>query len=182
LRHPAEPARRLSPLVGTSRLAADVLQRNLDLVARLPDPDRLRTRPRPELIDAAAGAVAWREGESRQQAALLRWKRRNLVGVIARDVLADAEVAVVGHDISAIAEAALEVALRTVGPKVPFAVMALGRFGGAELSYASDLDLVFVFEGSSTDETAEGLRVATDLRRFMQGATPAMRLWSVDVD
>jgi glutamate-ammonia-ligase adenylyltransferase len=181
-RESPETARQLCCLVGTSRLAADILQRNIDLVARLPDPVRLGTRPRPDLIDAAAGALAWREGESRQQAALLRWKHRNLLGVIARDVLADADVAVVGHDISTIAEAALEVALRTVGPKVPFAVMALGRFGGAELSYASDLDLVFVFDGSSTDETAEGLRVATDLRRFMQGETPATRLWSVDVD
>src|SRR5262249_3372294 len=39
-----ETARQLCRLVGTSRLAADVLQRNIDLVARLPDPDRLRTR------------------------------------------------------------------------------------------------------------------------------------------
>jgi glutamate-ammonia-ligase adenylyltransferase len=181
-RESPEAARQLCTLVGTSRLAADVLQRNTDLVARLPDAERLRTRPKPELIDAAVRALAWREGETRQQAALLRWKHRNVLGVIARDVLDGADVAVVGQDISTIAEAALEVALRTVAPKVPFAVLALGRFGGAELSYASDLDLVFVFEGPAADEAAEGLRAATDLRRFMQGATPATRLWSVDVD
>ena len=32
---------------------------------------------------------------------------------------------------------------------MPFAVIALGRFGGAELSYASDLDVLFVYEGST---------------------------------
>ena len=80
------------------------------------------------------------------------------------------------------AEAALEVALEAVRPTVPFAVIALGRFGGAELSYASDLDLVFAFEGTAADDHAEGLRVASALRRFMQGATPATRLWAVDVD
>jgi glutamate-ammonia-ligase adenylyltransferase len=181
-RESPEAARRLSTLVGTSRIPADILQRNVDLVARLPDPEQLRTHPKPELVDAAVRALAWRETESRQQAALLRWKHRNLLGVIARDVLDGADVAVVGADTSSIAEVAVEVALRSVAPKVPFAVVALGRFGGAELSYASDLDLVFVFEGAGADDAAEGLRTATDLRRFLQGATPATRLWSVDVD
>ena len=181
-RESPEAARRLATLVGTSRLPADILQRNIDLVARLPDAHLLRTHPKPELVDAAVRALAWRETETRQQAALLRWKHRNLLGVIARDVLEGDDVAVIGHDITTIAEAAVEAALVSVAPKVPFAVVALGRFGGAELSYASDLDLVFVFEGAAADDTAEGLRAATDLRRFLQGATPATRLWSVDVD
>ena len=181
-RESPEAARRLSTLVGTSRLAADILQRNIDLVARLPDAEQLRTQPKAELVDAAVRALAWREPESRQQAAVQRWKHRNLLGVIARDVLEGDDVAVVGHDITTVAEAAVEAALRSIAPKVPFAVVALGRFGGAELSYASDLDLVFVFEGAATGDTAEGLRAATDLRRFLQGATPATRLWSVDVD
>jgi glutamate-ammonia-ligase adenylyltransferase len=177
-----EAARRLSILIGTSRLTADIAQRNVDLVARLPDPDRLVTKAKPELIEAAQRTLAWRDGEARRQAALLRWKSRNLFGVLARDILGEAEVTAVGREISLIAEAALAVALRAVEPAVPFSVIALGRFGGAELSYASDLDLVFVFEGSAPADHAEGIRVATALRRFMQGATPATRLWPVDVD
>src|SRR5262249_14501297 len=113
---------------------------------------------------------------------LLRWKGRNLLGVMARDILGSADVATVGHDVSVIAEAALEVALQAVDPKVPFAIIALGRFGGGELSYASDLDLVFVFEGAKSDDHAEGRRVGAAVRRFMQGVPPATRLWEVDVD
>jgi glutamate-ammonia-ligase adenylyltransferase len=101
---------------------------------------------------------------------------------MARDILGSAGVAEVGHDVTVVAEAALEVALQAVEPQVPFAVIALGRFGGGELSYASDLDIVFVFEGTAADDHAEGLRVASAVRRFMQGATPATRLWEVDVD
>jgi glutamate-ammonia-ligase adenylyltransferase len=177
-----EAARRLSVLIGTSRLTADIVQRNVDLVARLPDPTRLITKARPELADAAQRAIAWRDGDARQQAALLRWKSRNLFGVMARDILGDADVTIVGRDISQVAEAALAVALHAVAPAVPFSVVALGRFGGAELSYASDLDVVFVFAGADPADHAEGIRVATALRRFMQGATPATRLWPVDVD
>ena len=57
----------------------------------------------------------------------------------------------------AIAEAALEVALAGAStPTVPFAVIALGRFGGGELSYASDLDIVFVFEGAARRRPRRG--------------------------
>jgi glutamate-ammonia-ligase adenylyltransferase len=181
-RESPEAARRLCLLIGTSRLTADIIQRNLDLVARLPDTERLATKPKAKLVDTAEQAIAWRDGVARQQAALLRWKGRNLCGVMARDLLGHADVTEVGHDMSVVAEASLEVALRAVEPKVPFAVIALGRFGGAELSYASDLDVVFAFEGAEPDDHAEGIRVATALRRFMQGVTPATRLWEIDVD
>ena len=177
-----EAARRLCTLIGTSRLTADLLQRNVDLVARLPDVEQLRTQSKRLLVEKAARSLSWREGEGRQQAALQRWKGRNLLGVMARDILGSAGVAEVGHDVTVIAEAALEVALQAVEPAVPFSVIALGRFGGGELSYASDLDIIFAFEGAAPDDHAEGLRVASAVRRFMQGATPASRLWEVDVD
>jgi glutamate-ammonia-ligase adenylyltransferase len=177
-----EAARRLCALIGTSRLTADIFQRNVDLVARLPNVELLRTQSKTALIEKAAQALSWREGEVRQQAALRRWKSRNFLGVMARDILGEADVVTVGRDVTVIAEAALEVGLQAVEPKVPFAIIALGRFGGAEMSYASDLDVVFAYEGAEPSDHAEGLRVATALRRFLQGATPATRLWDLDVD
>ncbi|HYX43671.1 MAG TPA: hypothetical protein VE760_01425, partial [Acidimicrobiales bacterium] len=50
------------------------------------------------------------------------------------------------------AEACLGAALDSLAPPLPFAVIAMGRFGGAELSYASDLDLLFVYDGSTAPE------------------------------
>jgi glutamate-ammonia-ligase adenylyltransferase len=179
-RESPEAARRLCLLVGTSRLAADTLQRNPDLVARLPFAAQLGTRPKGELVAKATAALSWRKDDDERQAALLRWTHRNLLGVIARDVLGDADLPTVGRDLTALAEAALQAALTALDPRVPFAVMALGRFGGAELSYASDLDVVFVHEGSSVGEHEEALRLAAGLRRAIQGPTPATRLWVVD--
>jgi glutamate-ammonia-ligase adenylyltransferase len=63
---------------------------------------------------------------------------------------------------------------------VPFAVVAFGRMGGAELAYASDLDVAFVHEGSTPDDIAEAERVATGLLRFLGGDTPAERIWTID--
>jgi glutamate-ammonia-ligase adenylyltransferase len=55
----------------------------------------------------------------------------------------------------------------------------MGRFGGGELSYASDLDVLFVYD---SDETAEGEATATALMRYLNGDTPATRLWTTDAD
>jgi glutamate-ammonia-ligase adenylyltransferase len=175
-------ARNLCMLAGTSRMVGDVLVVNPDLIDRLDDPSRLRTQARDTLVANARAAIGWREATEEQQRALLRWKQRNLVGITARDVLGPADVAEVGSDLTALAEASVEVALDAVQPRVPFAVIAAGRFGGAELSYASDLDVVFAYEGDGPDDQEEALRVAGDLMRFLGGATPATRIYPIDAD
>ena len=68
-----------------------------------------------------------------------------------------------------LAEATLEAAVDVLGPSLPFAVIALGRLGGAELSYASDLDVVFVYDGSTPDDFAAAERVATTLLSSVGG-------------
>ncbi len=181
-RESPEAARRLCHLVGTTRLAADILQRNPDLVARLPDADRLATRRRSELVESATLAIGWREEVEERQRALRRWKDRHLLGVIGRDVLHGSPVADVGGGMSAIAEASLEAALPAFRSSLPLAVIALGRFGGAELSYASDLDVVFVYDGAAAADFAEATRLAMGLRRFVDGPTPAERIWNIDLD
>ena len=181
-RESPDTARRLCHLVGTTRLASDVLQRNPDLVARLPDPARLVTRDRAALVESATVALGWRDELDERQRALRRWKDRHLLGVIGRDVLHGGSVADVGAGVTAIAEASLEGALGAFASTLPFAVIALGRFGGAELSYASDLDVVFVYEGATPTDFEEATRLAMGVRRFVAGPTPAERIWSVDLD
>jgi glutamate-ammonia-ligase adenylyltransferase len=79
-----------------------------------------------------------------------------------------------------LAEASVEAALRALDPPLPFAVIAMGRFGGAELSYASDLDLLFAYDGSTAEDFALAEKMAEGLVQFLGGATPAARLYSVD--
>jgi glutamate-ammonia-ligase adenylyltransferase len=58
----------------------------------------------------------------------------------------------------------------------------MGRFGGGELSYASDLDVLFVYDGAGPAAAEEANRVATRLLRFLDGATPAERIYPMDAD
>jgi [glutamine synthetase] adenylyltransferase / [glutamine synthetase]-adenylyl-L-tyrosine phosphorylase len=177
-----EVARRLCQLLGTSGLLGDVLAANPDLIVRLADVDRLQTLDHGALVDSADRALDWRTDIDDRQQALRRWRGRHLLGVSARDVFGAADVAAVGADLGALAEACVRAALASLEPKVPFAVVALGRFAGGELSYASDLDVLFVHEGSTPADHEEGLRVAAGLRRFLAGPTPAQRIYVVDSD
>jgi glutamate-ammonia-ligase adenylyltransferase len=174
-----EVARHLALLLGTSRQMGDVLVANPDLIERLPNPDRLRTKRWEDLVTSGLNAISWRGEPQDRQRALQRWKQRHVFGVAARDVFGHAGVEQVGVDLARLAEATLEGALRSLAPQVPFAVVAFGRFGGAELGYASDLDVAFVHDGA---DAAEAERVASGLLRFVGGDTPAERIWPVDAD
>ena len=175
-----EVARHLCVLLGTSTLFGDMLAANPDLIVRLADPDRLRTRSRDELERSAGTALGWRSNLGDRQRALRRWQRRNLLGIAARDVFGQADVGRVGADLTTLAEASLAAALRSLQPGVRFAVIALGRFAGEELAYTSDLDVVFVHDGDRAQDHEEALRVASGLLRFVAGDTPAQRIFKVD--
>lgn len=175
-------ARALCTVAGTSRLLGDVIAANPDLVARLDDPDRLTTQPTDVLVDRATTALRLREGDDERQASLRRWQQRNLLGIGARDVLGAADVRRVGRDLTTLADGTVRAALETIEPGVEFAVLGLGRFGGSELAYASDLDLAFVHRGTTTADIDEARRVAQSLMRMIGGTTPARRIYEVDAD
>ena len=177
-----DAARRLCLLLGSSRLLGDILARNPDVVARLPYPERLQTQQRGELVTAALRVISWRPERAEQQEALHRWHDRHLIGIAARDLFGFAEVSEVGRDLSRLAEGALDATLAVLEPALPFAVIALGRFGGAELSYASDLDVIFVYDGTGPAAYEEANRLAINLQRFVGGTTPAERIHQIDAD
>jgi glutamate-ammonia-ligase adenylyltransferase len=175
-----EVAHHLAVLLGTSRVLGDILVANPDLIERLPEPARLLTRSRDDLVQSATRSIEWRGNPDDRQRAMQRWKQRHLLGVAARDVFGHASVEAVGADLSRLAEATLDSALTSLAPAVPLAVVAFGRFGGGELGYASDLDVAFVHDGNGDATAAEADRAASELLRFVGGDTPAERVWTVD--
>ena len=108
----------------------------------------------------------------------------------ARDVLGLADVHETARSLTRLAEAVLEVALGAVvaPPRAPvdwapvegMAVVAMGRFGGAELAYASDLDVLLVFDDAKlAAEEAEPFAEA--FLKLMNGETPVQRLYDLDL-
>ena len=65
------------------------------------------------------------------------------------DLLGAADMPAVGRELAALAQVCLEGALAIVGPDMPFAVIGMGKLGGRELNYATDIDVLFVHDGDA---------------------------------
>jgi glutamate-ammonia-ligase adenylyltransferase len=96
-------------------------------------------------------------------AVLRRYKQRQVLRIGARDLLGLASVEETMREISSLAEGAIEVALRHARARVVedygefdqqelrFAVLAMGKLGGAELNFSSDVDLVYLYSGGGAE-------------------------------
>ena len=150
---------------------------------------------REDLVSAVTGAMA-KAGTKPAYDALRVAYRRNLLGIAALDLTAQRAVDELPHTAAALAdlaaaalEAALVIARAEVGPAADvcrFAVIGMGKCGGLELNYVSDVDVIFVAEpasGDATDETAAlnvGTQLATALMRACSANTAEGTLWPVD--
>ncbi len=181
-RESPQAARRLCLLVGTSRVLLNGFEHHPELIASLGD-DAAMATPSPAELRERADAALSRPGDvDERRASLRRLVRAEIVRVASRDVLGLDDVRGTGARLAALAEAVLEVALAGLDPPVPMAVIAMGRFGGGELSYASDLDVLLVYEGSTHEEFQGAEQTAGALLRFVGGATPAERIFAMDAD
>jgi glutamate-ammonia-ligase adenylyltransferase len=181
-RESPEAARRLCVLTGTSRVFIDGFEHHPELIPALADYAELAPVPPDELAERSRSALGWRTDTGARAEGLQRLRRAETVRVAARDVLQMDTVEDTAAGLTALAETTLDAALSTLEPKVPIAVIAMGRFGAAELSYASDLDVLLVYEGTTSDDFAAAEATAEQFLRFMNGATPAARIYTVDAD
>jgi glutamate-ammonia-ligase adenylyltransferase len=142
----------LVTLVANSEYLASILLRDPGLLETLSNVDVLDRASTREELD--------RDLESLQhafdtQAALYRLRDGEMLRVAVRELSRNITVAQVGDELTLLAEVILCDALRQAREKVTarygpagmsFAILGLGKLGGLEMGYGSDLDLVFVYE------------------------------------
>ena len=97
---------------------------------------------------------------------LARFRKREYVRILLRDLLGIAKLAETTEEVSALSDALLEEALLIVNGELQreygaprwmdtdgrlrasrFAIVSLGKLGGNELNYSSDVDLLFLYDG-----------------------------------
>jgi glutamate-ammonia-ligase adenylyltransferase len=175
-------AERTCRILGSSRVLGLALQRQPDVVDLLADDAFVNTEAtRDELVAAALETLDWRGDAAGRGAGLRRFKRRELLRIGARDVVGSAELGSIGRELSHLADACVEAALQSLEPALPFAVIGLGRLGGCELSYASDIDMVFVYDGVSANDFDVAERLATALARAIGDTTTEGSTFRVDM-
>ncbi len=115
---------------------------------------------REALVEELVGDVRTLRNHTDVSAALRRFKRRELMRIAYGDIVRGQPVSTVARQLSYLADAIVEGALdfaqrhcaeqyghplRSDGRPCRFVVLALGKLGGLELNYSSDVDLVFMY-------------------------------------
>jgi [glutamine synthetase] adenylyltransferase / [glutamine synthetase]-adenylyl-L-tyrosine phosphorylase len=189
LRDEGTMAERLARILASSRYAVELLKRAPQTVQMLADDQELRPRSLAEL-KAEMHAAAGRQSNSVAAVEAIRAiRRRELFRVAAGDLLGDNDVLSVGAALTDLASATIDATLAVAeeasrGPVPRIAVIAMGRWGGRELSYASDADAMFVMEdatGGASDPTKVATAVINEMRTLLTrpSADPAL---SIDAD
>ena len=179
LRDESVAAQRLAFLLSASRYATDLLLQAPESVKMLAEDAELMPRDKHTLAGEAAALIQRQEEPRAAVGALRSMRRRELFRLAVSDLLDRIDVARLGPALSDLAEvivaAAHDVAERSVvddGEQLTdLAVIAMGRFGGRELGFASDLDVMFVHEPrAGADDTAAGrqaMAIAEELRSLL---------------
>ena len=174
-------AERTCRVLGSSRLLGDALRRHPELVELLGADAQLAVEKTAEqLVAEGLRTITWRTGEEERREGLRRFKRRELVRVGARDLLGFADIASTGRELAALADASVEAALHSLSPPLPFAVIGMGRLGGLDLSYASDIDVLFVYDGEGPLAFAEAERIAEALMAEIGATTAEGQTFRID--
>ena len=145
-----DAARRLAALVAVSSSFADALVAAPELTTGLLDgsPRKGGETPRYHLT-AVAGAYAARE----------------------------LDVPELGRRLTTVAERVIGEAVDAAASAVPLAVIGLGRLGGEELSFGSDLDVMVVYEGEGPSDFQAATKAAEDVFEHVRSFG-----WRIDAD
>jgi glutamate-ammonia-ligase adenylyltransferase len=195
LRDEGAVALRLARLLGLSRYITDLLIYDPEALRLLADDAELAPRPLESLVDGMTAAVdrhgyvgerGWRGGAGVAVQTVRALRRRELFRIACADLLDllpssdGTSVVQVAEALSDLTDATLGAALRAAVGRVrayelPFTIIGMGRLGGAEMSYSSDADVLFVYEPPTgmAEDAASALAhaLAEELRRLL--ATPA---------
>ncbi|HYX64822.1 MAG TPA: bifunctional [glutamate--ammonia ligase]-adenylyl-L-tyrosine phosphorylase/[glutamate--ammonia-ligase] adenylyltransferase [Burkholderiales bacterium] len=190
--HP-EALERVARILSASSWAAEFIARHPLLLDELLD-ERLLTAP-PDL-DAVARALraqlAAHGGDTERQLNLLRETHQAQVfRLLAQDLAGLLTVERLADHLSALADLMLEVTLECAWQELPrrhregpprFAVIAYGKLGGKELGYASDLDIIFLYEDAAEQAGEVYARLAQRLNRWLTSRTSSGALFETDLE
>jgi glutamate-ammonia-ligase adenylyltransferase len=182
---------RVIRMMAASEWAAGYLTRHPLLLDELLDDQTLRSPPDwtafaaecQRQLDAVPGDT------ERQMDVLRELHHAQLLRLLAQDLEGDLTVERLADHLSSLADVLVSATItaawqtvRTRHREVPrFAVIAYGKLGGKELGYASDLDVVFLYDDDDPEAPGNYARLAQRFITWMTSHTPAGILFDVDI-
>ncbi|HEX6220776.1 MAG TPA: bifunctional [glutamine synthetase] adenylyltransferase/[glutamine synthetase]-adenylyl-L-tyrosine phosphorylase [Acidimicrobiia bacterium] len=172
---------RLCTLLGTGKLIGDLMDRIPEFIPRLSDDSLLsEIRSTDDATRRLVRVLASRPGRDARIGTIRRFVRRRKLRIAARDVLGLAPPQATLESLSDSADAAVAGAIEMIGdPEDEFGVIAMGRWGGRELSYGSDIDLMYIH---GDEHKQRGTELAVELGKVLSESSRHGDAYSIDAD
>ncbi len=196
----------LSTCFGSSTYFSDILVRNPEYFYELIDAEVMGDpKDRETMYRELSQAVRPFDVAEQKLNAVRGYKRKESLRLGLRDLLGDADLETTTRELTNLAEVTLQVCYEVgtaeltekmgtpwgelpEGEKVPstIAVIAMGKFGGYELNFSSDIDVMFVYShDGKTDQGVDNQEYFAKLSEFiingMSQVTKAGYVFRVDV-
>jgi len=187
-----EALERVTRMISASSWAAEYVTQHPLLLDELLDNDVLYAAPNwPAFVDSLRDEISRHAGDveaqmnalrEQHQAASFRLLAQDLAEVLTLERLAD--------HLSTLADLILDEALMLVWSQLRnrhlegpprFAIVAYGKLGGKELGYASDLDIIFVYDDPAPEALEVYSRLAQRLNNALTTRTSAGVLFDTDL-
>ena len=189
-------------VTGSSPYFADLLARNPEYFEIIANPGMRGGRVSASAqYRAVSSLISICHSPQLKKDALRRWKAREMLRIGIRDLAGLADMPTTAREFSNLADAcvqcALDIAL-SAAPLLPesfvppFAVIGMGKLGGQELNYSSDIDLMFVHgdhlpeklelaDGRKTETTTYLTRLAESIVKILADETANGHVFRVDM-
>jgi [glutamine synthetase] adenylyltransferase / [glutamine synthetase]-adenylyl-L-tyrosine phosphorylase len=191
---------------GNSHYLGETLVRNPDLLQTFLREKKLDQSFSHDEFSEALARFRSRSFERDVSLLLSRFKRREYVRIMLRDVLRISPLAETTGEISALSDVLIQNALREAESAMenrfglpqhldaegravttPFAVLSLGKLGGSELNYSSDTDLLYLYGDGHEPPTAQisnreyFVRLAQQLTEILSRPTSEGAVFRIDL-
>ncbi len=187
--------RQLLRMIGQTRWAADYLMRHPIVLDELLDGQVLEPPDYPSWerdTQAALAALAPVGGQpdiERQMDVLREAHHAQVFRLLAQDLAGRLSVERLSDHLSELADRVLTLAMSSAWQQLRhrhrdtprFAVIAYGKLGGKELGYASDLDLVFLYDDDDDNAQPTYALLAQRLSAWLSTRTAAGQLFEIDL-
>jgi len=180
----------LAAMMSASPWVAQYLTSHPILLDELLDARTLYAAPHwPSAVRELRGQMDAAAGDTERQMDILRhFKHAHTMRLIAQDLAGLLPIETLSDHLSDLACVVLEDVLRVTWRSRPthreaprFAVIGYGKLGGKELGYASDLDLVFLYDDAAPEAAENYARFALRINNWLTSITPAGVLYDTDL-
>jgi glutamate-ammonia-ligase adenylyltransferase len=180
---------RLAGLAAASPWAADYLARHPVLLDELISAQAIEAPDWPALEARLSADLDEAGGTERQMDLLRHFQQVQTMRLLTQDLAGTLPLETLSDHLSDLASLVLRqvvrlawASLRTRHRAEPlFAVIGYGKLGGKELGYASDLDLIFLYEDEHPEAPENYARLAQRINTWLTSLTPAGVLYDTDL-